>query len=64
MQDKHRAHQQEEVKGQNEIDQIVLEPGKEHRQMHVKISLDIIRGRIYHDSVRKICGPICGDFFN
>ena len=23
-----------------------------------------IRGRIYHDSVRKICGPIRGDFFN
>ena len=23
-----------------------------------------IRGRIYHDSVHKICGPICGDFFN
>ena len=23
-----------------------------------------IRGRIYHDSVRKIRGPIRGDFFN
>ena len=39
--DKHHAQQQEQVKEWNKIDWIVLEPGKEHRQMHVKLSLDM-----------------------
>ena len=41
MQDKHHTHQQEQVKEWNKVDQIVLEPSKEHRQMHGKLSLDM-----------------------
>ena len=41
MQDKHCTHQQEQVKEGNEVNQIVLEPSKEHNQMHGKLSLDM-----------------------
>ena len=29
-----------------------------------RVVLNCIRGHIYHGSLRKICGPIRGDFFN
>ena len=41
MQDKHCTHQQEQVKEGNEVTQIVMEPSKERKQMHGKLSLDM-----------------------
>ena len=41
MQDKHHAHQQEQVKEWDEIDRIVMKLSKENRQVHGKLSLDI-----------------------
>ena len=41
MQDKHCTHQQEQVKEGNEVNRIVMEPSKEHKQVHGKLSLDM-----------------------